>query len=51
LVSGHRRSPAVCGDPSPSSVSRRALGRVPAVSHSEWRPGSGRAAGPGGTRC
>ncbi len=50
LVSGHRRSPAVCGDPSPSEVSRRALEHVPAVSRSEWRPGSGRAAGPGGTR-
>jgi hypothetical protein len=32
-------------------MSRRAPRPVPTVSRSKWRPGSGRAAGPGGTRC
>jgi hypothetical protein len=50
-VSGHCHSSAVGGGPSLSEVSRRALRPVPAVSRSWLRPGSGRAAGPGGTRC
>jgi len=44
--SGHRRSPAACGDPSLAVISRRAARPVPAVSRSQWRPQSGRAAGP-----
>ena len=49
-ISGHHRSPAAVGDPSLSEVSHRVLRRSPVVSRSQWRPGSDRAAGSGGTR-